>query len=1011
MRNNNISPLPFYSEKDWQLNKKWYVYQKTYKLLTPQRNLLPFQVPRRKRTSTNLSVRLVDCNTGVETDITTAMYDSGLHIISGSANDLYDTIVSPSRTIMPITIGRGYWYVILSDGFDVWYSEVFYVTEDIDKHIKIEYWSEQNQQYDGGKFEIHYETGYRNFLYIASTIALPEYEYEEEGAERDGYPYIEKQIAKKIYRFTAPLPEYVLDALRVVWMSDYKYITYDNRTLDAMTFLPTPEWLEQGAYANTTCEITTDNIMKNIAKGYTDLTRDIIIYGSVRDVVTNQGLYDTDVLIKAGDQIWIFGLPATVVTSANGNYIYRLRVTQTQYQSLLNAQNEQTTTGVIGAYVSNNTSLRGSFFTYMVEFYAPTDLSVVPLDTASSPMYVLCRGVNNLTIGLIRYSDNSVVVRMSYGSNVVYSQPIIAGQHMKIAVSRDMSNQNFVNWFIDGTKYYTQIISGTVGTTGILAFGTLSGSVIDGIWRFTGILRQLGVWDHALTEDQIIAIQRDGVYPTDAPIGLYPPTNIDANTWSSTITPNIPLTALSGIPNTVIREGFLSAEINESDYFPAKETAILPTYAEAVEFGIEINLFPLKKSEIIVNPTSIHSPAEGGSYIIALSVSGLPIGDITGNDWITAYLIDENRIEVIVDQNMTWYDRNAVIKIQIGSATIEVPVLQDSPAQTMTVYPHQLSFLGNGSVEASYNNDFNDDFTINLRKDNILGAYLENGYFIQGSSDLRTATNKTISIYFRFYEQSQGNMVLLSQGGGGDTNFFAQITNSRLYVAVGGALDLVDIAALNEGAEYLLTIVRDQDNERTRVFLNATKMYDAVNTDWLPTMTNMYIGYDPGSTTVNFAGIVRSVRFFNFALDDAQAIALYGNGTPNSYKIPDVWRNIADGAIGCVGEWLNDNAGSERWTDTSGRRNDLAAMNNVLIQYVGGVENNIIDVESSIEWSMISISPFLSISPTRGTAGSTRITVTAQANTTGIKRIGSIVLQTVAGGGYANIAIIQEPDI
>ena len=110
---------------------------------------------------------------------------------------------------------------------------------------------------------------YRNFIYLPTELGKPNYDFEETGEDRDGFYYPEKQLSEKTYRFSFIAPEYMLDALRLVRLSDYVTVTdqygYDYH---ADRFLMTPKWLGDGDLASVVVEFQTDTVVKNTGTGF-----------------------------------------------------------------------------------------------------------------------------------------------------------------------------------------------------------------------------------------------------------------------------------------------------------------------------------------------------------------------------------------------------------------------------------------------------------------------------------------------------------------------------------------------------------------------------------------------------------------------------------------------------------------------------------------------------------------------------------------------------------------------
>lgn len=155
-------------------------------------------------------------------------------------------------------------YLELSDGIDTWYSAYFGFCEPC---MKIEWYDAEDFVFDAGA--IAYSGGYKNEMYFDAEIGMPEYEFEEEVAERNGYQFPISQISYKKYKFSILVPEEVCDAMRFIRLSDYVKITTSEGTYDATSFLMTPTWAEQGYLAEVACEFTTDTVAKKIGKGVT----------------------------------------------------------------------------------------------------------------------------------------------------------------------------------------------------------------------------------------------------------------------------------------------------------------------------------------------------------------------------------------------------------------------------------------------------------------------------------------------------------------------------------------------------------------------------------------------------------------------------------------------------------------------------------------------------------------------------------------------------------------------
>lgn len=195
--NNNLSVLPFYEGVQYQDYKKSYAYGDVYPLFTPINKLLPFQIIRPTRTNSIVWVRLYDYKfTRVLADITTPMLETGLQI-ARFPNYGYDVIIYPGILPMTLNFLDGRYMVGIYDGEQIYYSDVFtWISGGMDSYLCVEWSDAANMEVDGG--QIVYEgVQFKNRVYVCSELGKPEYKFEEEGEERDGYFFPENKYRKK----------------------------------------------------------------------------------------------------------------------------------------------------------------------------------------------------------------------------------------------------------------------------------------------------------------------------------------------------------------------------------------------------------------------------------------------------------------------------------------------------------------------------------------------------------------------------------------------------------------------------------------------------------------------------------------------------------------------------------------------------------------------------------------------------------------------------------------------
>jgi hypothetical protein len=206
------------------------------------------------------------------------MKETGLQIVRFQTLG-YDVILYPSILPMPLNQLDGIYYMTLSDGAQTWYSEMFTVVQDVSGYLKIQWWDIENLVFDAGQI-VYKNSDFKNTLYLCTELGKPDYEFEEDGEERDGYFFPEKQISVKTFKCTILAPEFLCDVMRFIRMADYIHITDKyGREYDCDTFLITPKWQTQGDLASVEIEFKTNTVVKKIGRGY---------------IISNKGSFNDD---------------------------------------------------------------------------------------------------------------------------------------------------------------------------------------------------------------------------------------------------------------------------------------------------------------------------------------------------------------------------------------------------------------------------------------------------------------------------------------------------------------------------------------------------------------------------------------------------------------------------------------------------------------------------------------------------------------------------------------------
>lgn len=253
--------------------RKWWAYGRVYPLFTPAGYILPWQLLTEHRSgaakSDITSIVLKDGNT----DAAIGTYTTDLKpYIALEKYDAfgYDAWIFGGQSLVFPSINDGRYYFQMTINGVVYYSEVFTVIHEASRYLKIEWWDNEDLVMDAGRIVYQYANGtqFKNELYLCADIARPEYIFEDEGDERDGYFFPVKQISEKRYHFQFLASEYLLDVMRFIRMSDYARLTKGSETYSLDTFLLTPEWLGDGDVASVEAEFDTATVAKKIGSGY-----------------------------------------------------------------------------------------------------------------------------------------------------------------------------------------------------------------------------------------------------------------------------------------------------------------------------------------------------------------------------------------------------------------------------------------------------------------------------------------------------------------------------------------------------------------------------------------------------------------------------------------------------------------------------------------------------------------------------------------------------------------------
>ena len=268
--NNNFTPLAWHEGKiELQSNKASYAFGHIVPLIAHNQTLLPFQIV----TDTD-AVDMENYTVALHNvDGTVKVADTGLELAK-VAQIGYDVMVYNGAALNAV-LPMGQYYLVLTSGQHVWYSDVVTIVSNTLGMTRIEWWDESDLVFPAGRIVYRYASGgetvqYKNRMYFMEEIGMPEYSVEEEGDTRDGLFYATKVLSGKKYKMQiAQLTEAMCDALRFVHLSDNVTVRDGyGRMYYCDSVLVTPEW-QTGAVASASVEIVTDTFVKQVGGGYT----------------------------------------------------------------------------------------------------------------------------------------------------------------------------------------------------------------------------------------------------------------------------------------------------------------------------------------------------------------------------------------------------------------------------------------------------------------------------------------------------------------------------------------------------------------------------------------------------------------------------------------------------------------------------------------------------------------------------------------------------------------------
>lgn len=264
---NNYNVLPFYSSKEYWHSKRWYTYGQICPVAARKDYLVPFQLYFTRdvvSTSGNITLDIKRVND----DFTVKSFTLNHSFIHTPE---YVIIKFPEQQITALPLGLYYYKVTYQETNDSGiaqgealeaYSDIISIMDDESDFVRLEYWNASDIITNG--YTISFADNFKFVSYIHSTIAKPDYEFEEELTKRLGYKFIETQVSTKVYKFNYLATEANCDAMRIARMCDYIKFTTSLDVYNALYMSFEVAWQDYGDVANLTVEFETDTIIQRL---------------------------------------------------------------------------------------------------------------------------------------------------------------------------------------------------------------------------------------------------------------------------------------------------------------------------------------------------------------------------------------------------------------------------------------------------------------------------------------------------------------------------------------------------------------------------------------------------------------------------------------------------------------------------------------------------------------------------------------------------------------------------
>ena len=267
-------PLRFSTNINHRNNNKVGAGISLFNIYTPTDYMPPFQLKRDAAAIGIQSVKYVNTETLVETEVLADLDTDQLIVLPF---DTWDQIIHFGSAELANPLAPGRYYIQITDNITTWYSEDIKVA-DFDKDAlsaasciltKIEYWDTCDIS------DICYSTiafgyeQYKQIMFLDLDVGAPAYDYEAEGDEDGEMNFVPEYIKlEKRYLLEGVFPEYFVDALSLLPLhinptATIRVTSHRGLVADMVSVTMTPEWIEPyKTWAQTELEFVTKTVVK-----------------------------------------------------------------------------------------------------------------------------------------------------------------------------------------------------------------------------------------------------------------------------------------------------------------------------------------------------------------------------------------------------------------------------------------------------------------------------------------------------------------------------------------------------------------------------------------------------------------------------------------------------------------------------------------------------------------------------------------------------------------------------